>query len=348
MINQPNITNNPFTAASNAAGNVQNNAQNLQQRINSTGNQVNQIAQNQKEKFDNAKKSLEDKQQLVQNQATIDASAVKSTVVSLVLPLLMKFINTERTANVIINKLIRTTKKRLKDKGRVEVNNGTVTFYPLNPGDYSRFKKDFDNKVNKLKQIVKILKTTIDALITVLKIIKTILTALRLQLQLKKKKLLAIAAASGPDLASPSPTKPIAAQYPIDKELNDQLFKDLEDKITNYTLMITVIQSTLQIFQRMLFSLRSKLESLNFNINANSVTKANVSLDIDDINNGIGSTTEYSDGTRNYTIEVVTTSSGALQAIAYDAFSKLKITQTAPSKTRKADELIEELKLILG
>ena len=36
------------------------------------------------------------------------------------------------------------------------------------------------------------------------------------------------------------------------------------------------------------------------------------------------------------------------QAIAYDKFSMLKITQTAPSKTRKADELINELKQILG
>jgi len=338
-VNQPNITNNAFTAASGSAGNVQQNLENNKSK-------VNQISQEQKEKFENAKKVLENKQQFIQDQANIDPSTAKTAIIGLVLPLLTKFINTEKIASSIINKLIRTTKKRLKDKGRVEVNGGSIVFYPKNPGDYSRFKKDFDNKIANLKKTVKILKTIIDSLVTILKILKVALIALKLQLQIKKKKLLAIAASSGPDLNSPSPVKPIAAQYPLNKEINDQVTKELEDKINNYILMITVIQSILQIFQKMINSLKIKIELLSFTINQNPVTSNNTSLNPNEIDDA--GPTEYSDGIRNYIIEVITTPAGDLQAVAYDTFSKLKITQTAPSKIRKAEELINELKQILG
>ena len=40
---------------------------------------------------------------------------------------------------------------------------------------------------------------------------------------------------------------------------------------------------------------------------------------------------------KEYIIKVETTLSGALQAIAYDKFSMMKIIQTAPSKTRKVE-----------
>jgi hypothetical protein len=346
MINQSNITNNPFTAASGSASQAsaagQQTASNAQNRLENAQNSVNKISQEQKEKLDNYKKILEDKK----NTLNIDPGTAKATIVGIVLPLLTKFINTEKAANVIINKLIRTTKKRLKDKGRVEVNNGIVTFYPKNPGDYSNYKRDFYNKVDKLKRIVKIIKTIIDSIIVVLKTSKIILAALKVQLQLKQKKLAVTAVAASADLSGPSSSKPAAAKYPVDKELNDQVTKELEDKINNYILMITVIQTILQLFQKMINALKAKVELLSFTINQNPVSQANLS--VGDIDSDFSIPTDYNDGTRNYKIEVITTPAGFLQAVAYDAFSGLKITQTAPSKTRKADELIEELKLILG
>lgn len=354
MATSPNITNNAFTAASGSAAarvqsigaQAQNSIANSQEKLKNAGDKVSELSQQQKEKLDSAKQVLENKQKFLQDQANIDPATAKTAIVGLVLPLLVKFINTEKIATSIINNLIRTTKKRLKDKGRVEVNGGSIVFYPKNPGEYSRFKKDFDNKVNKLKQIVKTLKTIIDSLITVLKVLKIALVALQLQLKLKKKKLLATAAASAPDLAGPLPNKPIAAKYPIEKEIDDQVTKKIEDKINNYILMITVIQSILQIFQKMINSLKAKLEILSFTISTNPVSNSNISVDINEIDDS--GLTEYSDGTRNYTIEIITTPAGDLQAVAYDSFSKLKITQTAPSKTRKAEELINELKQILG
>jgi hypothetical protein len=44
----------------------------------------------------------------------------------------------------------------------------------------------------------------------------------------------------------------------------------------------------------------------------------------------------------------VTTPSGFLQYQALDSFSKMKITQTAPSKSKTPDELFTEIKQILG
>lgn len=346
MVNQPNITNNAFTAASGSASQAvaagQQTVTNTKSNLENAKNKVDQISQEQKGKIDGYKKALEDKQ----NTLNVDPGTVKSTIVGIVLPLLTKFINTEKVASSIINKLIRTTKKRLKDKGRVEVNGGSIVFYPKNPGDYARFKKDFDTKVASLKRLVKTLKTIVDAIVVVLKTAKILLAALKVQLQLKQKKLLVTAAAASADLAGPSPAKPAAAAYPVDKEVNDQVTKELEEKINNYILMITVIQSILQIFQRMINSLKIKVEQLSFNINQNPVSQANLS--VGDIDDDFSIPTTYSDGTRNYRIEVITTPAGDLQAVAYDAFSGLKITQTAPSKTRKADELIDELKQILG
>lgn len=310
--------------------------------IPNTQSQINSISQQQKEKFDNFKKTIEDKKDAL----NIDPATVKNAVANIVLPLLIKFINTEKIANAIINKLIRDTKKRLKDKGRVEINNGAIVFYPKNSGDYSNYKKEFDKKVASLKRLVKTLKTIIDALIVVLKTAKTILIALKLQLKLKKNKLLVTATAASADLASPSPAKPIAAKYPIEKEVDDEVTKELEDKINNYILMITVIQTILKVFQKLINSLKIKVERLSFTINQNPLLQT--TLSVGDIDSNSDEPIEYNDGTRSYIIKVITTPSGDLQAIAYDAFSNMKITQTAPSKTRKADELINELKLILG
>ena len=195
---------------------------------------------------------------------------------------------------------------------------------------------------------IKILKTIIDSISVVLKLIKTALVILQIQLQIKKKKLLITAASSAPDLASPSPAKPVAAQYPINKELNDQVFKQLEDKINNYVLLITFIQPTIQTLQQILTRSKIKVDRLSFNINVDPTTTPILNQEPSLVSDEEPTSTLYNNGVKDYIIEVITTPSGALQAVAFDAFSKLKITQTAPSKTREADELIEELKQILG
>ena len=101
----------------------------------------------------------------------------------------------------------------------------------------------------------------------------------------------------------------------------------------------------LKVFQQILTRAKAKVEKLSFDTNIDIALRGPSPATVEQDN---AKSTEYHNGTRNYIIEVVTTPAGDLQAIAYNAFSRMKITQTAPSKTRKADELIEELKQILG
>jgi hypothetical protein len=332
-INRPNITNNPFQAAAGSAMN------NIQDKFKSNQDKVKQISQEQQDKFDNLSNSLQD-----QNNPTV----AKTAVIGILTSLIIKFINNDKVINATISNLIKKTKKKLNNKGRTEVKNDSIViFYPKFSGDFSPYKKDFERKKLKLQRTLKTLKVILNSISVTLKLVKTALTILQVQLQIKKKKLLVTAAASSPDLASPSPSKPIAAQYPINKELNDQLFKQQEDKINNYILLITFIQSTLQTLQQILNRAKIKVDRLSFNINVDPTITPTSPQEI--INNDEETESNlYNNGVRNYIIEVITTPSGDLQAVAYDAYSKMKITQTAPSKTRRADELIEELKLILG
>jgi hypothetical protein len=320
---------------------------NAKEKIKQTQDKINKLAQEQKAKFDKLKDTAKNAKQLF-DQISANPNSVKATLVNLFLPILIKFINTEKTANRIIEKLIRATKQKLKDKGRVEVSGTTITFYPKDQATYNQYKASFDKRVQSLKKTVAALKKFIDTLVTVLRIARTILTVLQIQLMLREKQMLVLAASSAPDLAGPNWSKPVAAQYPINKEVNDQFMDTLKDKINNYILMITVIQTFLQIFQKIINNIKIKLDMLRFDIVPNPFTPTQDELVIEDLEEDLD-LTEYTDGNgRNYSIEVITTPSGAIQAIAYDSFSRMKITQTAPSKFRTADELINELKLILG
>jgi len=311
-----------------------------QQNVKQSEEKVNQISQQQQDKFNNLSNSLQD-------QANMAKSIAKTAVVSIVISLLTKFINNDIVINATISNLIKKTKRKLKNKGRVEVKNKVaIVFYPKFSGDYSPYKQEFERKKNNLLKVIKIMKTILDSLVIVLRLIKTALAIIQLKLKVKKKKLLTTAISSGPELASPSPSKPITGQYLISKESDDQVTKDLEDKIKNYILLITFVQTILRTFQQALTRAKFKVERLSFNTNINIAL--NVDGDSSKSKQDNTDSTIYNNGTRDYTIEVITTPAGDLQAIAYDTFSKMKITQTAPSKIRKADELIEELKLILG
>jgi len=298
---------------------------------------------------DDLKKSLDDKDNFLKEEANTNPADAKKAIVGLLLPLLTKFIKTEKVANAIINKIINDTKRKLKDKGRVEISNGAITFIPRNPGNYEQFKKDFDRKVNNLKNVIKILKTTLDAILVILRVLKTALIALQVKQAIAKKKLQTQAVAASGELASPSPAKPIDATYTINDRIDNDLGKKLDDKINNYILMIGVVQTILGVFQKMVNNIKIKLNILSLTItNTNQTPLASLANDINDIELSTPSEIEYTDGNKEYIIQVETTLSGALQAVAFDKFSMMRITQTAPSKVRKADELIEELKQILG
>ena len=319
---------------------------------------IKELADKQKEKATQLKKSLVDKQNFLKDQTQINPTNSKAALVSTVLPILTKFINAEKVANVLLNKIINDTKNKLKDKGRVEVNNGAITFTPKNPGNYDKFKQDFENKVNRLKQAINVLKTIINILISLLKILKVALIAFQVQLSLSKKKLQIEAAASAVNLTTPSPAKPLTAKYTIDDRIYSDVIQPLIEKINNYISMISAVTSILQVFQKMINNIKAKLDLLSLTIIQSGTPTSILTENMQSsINNTISTTTsgnnnnieeEYNNGDKNYTIKIITSPSGTIQAIAYDSFSMMKITQTAPSKTRTPEQLLEEIKQILG
>ncbi len=319
--------------------------------ISDKAKKIKQLAEQQKEKAEQLKKSLSDKANFLKEQASsVSAIDAKIVIISVVLPILMKFINAEKVASAIINKIINDTKKKLKDKGRVEIRNGAITFIPKNPGNYEQFKKDFDRKVNNLKKVIKILKDAINVLTKTLKIVRTAILAFKVYAKILQIRLSVLAVKSAGELASPIPTKPFTVEYNIAKLNYDNIIKPLEDKIDKYALIATYVLSILKIYQKLVNNIKLKLDTLSLTIVNTSQTPlsslANSLTDI--ISSSSPSEVEYTDGNKEYIIKVETTLSGALQAVAFDKFSMMRITQTAPSKIRGADELIEELKQILG
>ena len=314
---------------------------------------VKEVAEKQKEKSTQLKKSLSDKKNFLKDQTKINPADARAAVISAVLPILMKFVDAEKVANTLINKLINDTKTKLKDKGRVVVIDGAITFIPKDKANYDQFKADFERKVNRLKATIKILKDAIDLLMTILKVVKAAVVAFKVYAKILQIKLKVQAVASAAELASSSPSKPITIKYLISKQTYDDVIVPLNEKITNYGLIALSISSILKVYQRIVNNIKAKLDTLKLTIVTSS--SDNTLAVASELTNIIGQTTndeltdtEYSNGEQTYTIKFITTPSGDLQAVAYDSFTNLKITQTAPSKFRKADELIDELKQILG
>lgn len=292
-----------------------------------------ELIDKQKQKKEDLEKAANDKVNFLKDQTKVSPAGAKAAIVAVLLPVLSNFINAEKSANKIINRLISKTKKQLKNKGRVTVNGGKIVFTPKDNANYQQFKNDFDNKVKSLKKTINILKTTLDTLLKLLKVIMAALVAARVYLAILKARL-----ASG----DPTAAAEASAQIP-----------PIEEKIKDYILVTTVLTAILSVFKRLVNRILIKLNSLSFTITQpNTLTSGTVSSDLINIlNEPTPQTLEYEYTNLNnkeYIIRIITTPSGAKQAVAYEKFSNLKITQTAPSLVRNEDELLEELKQILG
>jgi hypothetical protein len=310
----------------------------------SINDQLSKLKELNKKRLDDLR-NANNPEEFLKSQSDIDFKAAANAVISIVLPLLIQFINSERSANLIVNKLINDSKKQLRNKGSFVVINGAITFTPLDNANYQRYKDNFDRRVKTLKNIVKTLKNIVDNLLRILRLVRIALTAFQVLLSTIDKKQKAQAIAASAEQSSPSPTKPLTAKYLLDKEISQIKVEKLKQKIDKYTSTVDFILAIIPILQNLINNLKIKLDQLSFTITSNNQPLENISNLID---NESSTETEYDVDDKTYIIKVITTLSGALQAIAYDKFSNLKITQTAPSKIRKANELIDELKQILG
>lgn len=325
-----------------------------------TSTQVQQISDQQKAKVDDFKKQS-DSSTFLKEQENLSSVVTSASVASIMTPILTRFINTEKIANSIINKLINDTKAKLKDKGRVEVVNGAITFTPKDKQNYQRFKDNFDRKVASLKKSIATLKQITSTVTTVLSIVRAILAALKLRQLLIKKKLQTEAGSAAANLSSLGESKPADAKYTLDDRRAQDNAKPLQDKIDQYTAVITYINAVLKIFKTLINDIEIKLNTLSFTIiNSNtpqssdlnkSLQSASLSNNVNNINKGNieqETTQDINVGDKQYTIKVITTLSGTYQAVAFDKFSLMKITQTAPSKLKTPDQLLDEIKQILG
>jgi methyl-accepting chemotaxis protein len=316
---------------------------------------IKEVAERQKEKAAQLKKSLSDKNNFLKDQINISPANAKTAILSAILPILMRFINAEKVANLLINKIINDTKNKLKNKGRVVVVNGSITFTPKDKANYDKFKADFDRKINQIKTIIKTLKDTIDVLMTLLKVVKAAVVAFKVYVGILKIKLKAQEKASAIELASPSVSKPITKQYLAAKQRYDDVIVPLNEQITNYGLIALSITSILKVYQKIINNIKVKLDNLNLTI-VSSLNNDNPSIITDELINILDQTNpseltdiEYTNiNDKEFIIRILTTPSGAKQAVAYEKFSNLEIIQTAPSLVRNEGELIEELKQILG
>lgn len=305
-------------------------------------------AKNELEKVKNARNFLKE-------QTKLSPADLKNILAAAVLPILSKFINTEKIANAAINKIISEAKKKLSKYGKVEVRDSTIYFTPRNKNsDFTKYVTSIKRKLDTIKKVIGDLKKIVDSLITILKVIKAGLVAAKLYIAVLKAQGKKLAAAAAAESASPLPVKPATSAYLAFKEATEPLIKELEKKIDDYMLMATAVSSILNVFKRLIESLKQKLDRFDIIIilppdaaNPNVTTevvsgaatpaKNEDSIEIYEDMNG-----------REYVIRVTNLPNGTLQAIAYDRFSNLPITKTAPSKIREASELIDELKQILG
>jgi hypothetical protein len=309
---------------------------------------------NLKSTMDKGKKELEKIKNVsgfLKDQTKLSPADVKNILVAAALPLLTKFINTEKVANLLLDKLTNEAKKKLEKYGRVEISGGTIIFTPKSKGDFEKFAKNFKRKVDALKTAVAALKKIIDTLVTLLKVVRAGLVALKVYIALLKIKLKTMAAAAATEAALPTPSKPANAAYLAFKEATDPIINVLEKKVDDYILMTTVISSILSIFKKMIDKIKEKLDKINIIINDLPDPSKSLSTELNTTTPTTGQQTpeDYEDAKGNhYTIRVITTPSGAIQVTAYDKNTNLKIAETAPSKTRGADKLLDEIKQILG
>jgi hypothetical protein len=209
-----------------------------------------------------------------------------------------------------------------------------------------------------IKKAVNALNTVITTLRNALRILNAALAAYQIYTKIRLFLLNAKLVKLSIELAAPSPggVKPTAGITLTQIVKDIQNIKIAQEKAKEYQLGVNAASQFLNIFVRSINKIKVKLDQLKFIIvdpttNPSSGINAN-----NDLTNQIdgASTTAPSEDTyinvlgKSYILKLVTLPNNYRQYQALDSFSKMKITQTAPSKIKTNDELFEEIKQILG
>ena len=337
MANTPNISNIDPTAAA--------------AKANALKEKASDIAKEQKAKLDKAKDELKKKKDLITKSTSIGTSGVKKKIIALLIPIFLNFVRKEGVINAIIKTLKKSLKKRLQKEGVLNVVGLTFIFTPRDYAKWSAFKDNFDKKVNSVKTLINTLDNIITQLQNILVILNASLTALQLIITLSKTKIIAKRAKIAAELALPTPSKPTVAIDLTEIDTTIDKLNKAQEKIEEYHLYITIAQSYVMIFKSLITKLKLKVNQLQLIIVGSNM---NTSITLDPIlvqqpEKDTPETEYISDVTyKSYTLKLITYPDGSAQYQALDAFSKMKVTQTAPSKVKTTDQLLDEIKQILG
>jgi hypothetical protein len=153
------------------------------------------------------------------------------------------------------------------------------------------------------------------------------------------------------ELAAPTPSKPSVGLALLNTVRSLQQLEKDNKKVDQYQAAITALQLFLTIFKEMITKIQIKVNQLQFNIANDSPNTNNNDLisSLAEANNAVPDTEEYTNAEgKSYILKLITLPNKQRQYQALDSFSKMKITQTAPSFTKTNNELLEEIKQILG
>ena len=327
------------------------NSDEAKNKLDKVQKQIKDRKDKEKKKAEELEKSLDDKKGFLKDQVGQTAKNAKLQITTIATPILMSFIRAENIADLLIKKLTKDTKKQLQNKGTLTIENGVFTFTPSNPGNYSVFKSNFDRRVANLKKTISTLNNIVTTLNNIIKVLNIALTVIKIYIKVKQKLMLARFARITAELAAPTPSKPSVglALFNTVRSLQ-QLEKD-NKKVDQYQAAITALQLFLTIFKEMIAKIQIKVNQLQFNITNDSSNTINNGLTtaLAEANRTVPDTEDYTSANgRSYILKLVTLPNEQRQYQALDSFSKLKITQTAPSRLKTNAELLDEIKQILG
>lgn len=309
----------------------------------STTYKLDDIKQQQRAKVEDFKDKLSNPKSFIKGALT--SKNVQKAILAIVTPILLNFVRKKGVLNANINNLKNKLKKQLVGKGTLTIVGDTFVFTPNNYSEYTIIKQDFDKKVNNTKKLINTLQQILTQLQNVLKFVNIAVSILQTYVVTKLALITAKKATVITDLASPSPAK-TSGPLLVDLIKQEQNLKNIQDKIKDYQLVIILIQQFIRIFNKDLNKIQLQLNQLQLVI---KTSQLNTTMTLGELQGTAPDEEEYADMFgKTYTLKLVTYPDGSKQYQALDSFSKLKITQTALSKFATNEQLLEEIKQILG
>ena len=278
---------------------------------------------------------------------------------SLLVPIIASFTKAEFIANVLLLAITVQTKSQLKNKGTLIAQNGKFIFTPTDGKNYETFKSNFDRWVNNLNKAINALQNIITTLSNIVKYLNIAISAYQVFLKIKTGLLYIKYARIAAELATPSPAKPTVGLQLIQISKDLDKIKQRQKDVEEFKLGVDSAKAFLLLFNNSISTLKNKINKLSFTIKlppSTNGTNPQSGIDTDNLSNSLNNVAntapideEYVSALgKSYTLKLVTLLNGSIQYQALDSFSKMKITQTAPSKIATPEQLLEEIKQILG